>query len=106
LTEPDRRYIGIGALPVVLTDAAGKTLYSGRIYGLPIRECVVIQKSIEFFNDPEPCYKHRGAVHTRIWAEFEQYLEKTGSQPVSIGSLPEELRNAIDISDLRRNELG
>ena len=99
MAEPDRRYIGIGALPVVLTDAAGKTLYSGRVYGLPIRECVVIQKSIEFFNDPEPCYKHRGAVHTRLWAELEQYLEKVGCQPVEIGSLPEELRCVIEIQE-------
>ena len=99
MTEPDRRYIGIGALPVVLTDAAGKTLYSGRIYGLPIRECVVIQKSIEFFNDPEPCYKHRGAVHTRLWAELEQCLVKSGGKPFSIGSLPEELRSALELRE-------
>jgi hypothetical protein len=99
LTEPDRRYIGIGSLPVILTDAAGRTLYSGRIYGLPIRECVVIQKSIEFFNDPEPCYKHRGAVHTRLWAELEQHLEKAGCQPVGIDSLPEELRSAIELRE-------
>ncbi len=41
---------------------------------LPIKEQVLINKSIEFFGDPEPCFIHRSAVLKRLLAEIENYL--------------------------------
>lgn len=43
---------------------------------IPIKESVIINKSIQFFNDPEPCYIHRGAVSMRINEELMEELEK------------------------------
>lgn len=42
---------------------------------LPIKEEVIIKKSIVFFDDPEPCYIHKGAVTMRLIAEIQDSLE-------------------------------
>ena len=47
-------------------------LYEGLWNELPLTEEVILKKSIEFFNDREPCAIHRGAVHMRLLAELEQ----------------------------------
>ncbi|MEG2375023.1 MAG: hypothetical protein RSB43_11560, partial [Niameybacter sp.] len=43
---------------------------------IPIKEAIIIEKSIQFFNDPEPCYIHRGAVYMRINEEVMQIMKK------------------------------
>ena len=48
------------------------TLYEGLWNDIPFAEEIIIKKSIEFFNDNEPCAIHRGAVHMRLLAELEQ----------------------------------
>ena len=53
-------------------------LYDGLFDDLPIAEDVMIAKSIEFFNDKEPCSIHRGAVQVRLVAELEQLLSGPG----------------------------
>ncbi|MBQ1189321.1 MAG: hypothetical protein IIX57_02765, partial [Lachnospiraceae bacterium] len=42
---------------------------------LPIRESVILEKSVEFFDDPEPCHIHRGAVRVRLTAEIQLEIE-------------------------------
>ncbi len=50
----------------------GSVLYDGPWNDLPFAEEVIINKSIEFFDDKEPCEIHRGAVQLRLIAELEQ----------------------------------
>lgn len=47
-------------------------LYEGLWNELPLAENVILEKSIEFFDDKEPCAIHRSAVHVRLLAELEQ----------------------------------
>ena len=49
-------------------------IYQGRWDDLPLSETIIISKSIDFFNDPEPCYIHRDAVRIRLLAELEAGL--------------------------------
>jgi hypothetical protein len=59
-----------------------KTLvFQGNLYQLPLRETVIIEKSIHFFNDHEPCYIHRSAVQIRLIAEIENQLQIGFSTP-------------------------
>jgi len=97
VAEPDRRNVERGSMTVVITDANGNPLYGGKIYGLPIHDYVIIQKSIEFFNDPEPCYIHKGAVYMRIWTEIEQFLAQTDGGPIPLGCFPENLQSYIEL---------
>ena len=45
-------------------------LYSGSLMDLPLKDEWIVKKSIEFFNDPAPCYIHRGAVTVRLLNEI------------------------------------
>lgn len=47
---------------------------SCKITSLPIKEQIIISKSIEFFNDSEPCFIHRSAVMKRLITEIDDYL--------------------------------
>lgn len=51
-----------------------RVIYQGRWDDLPLSENIIIEKSIDFFNDPEPCYIHRDAVRVRLLAELEAGL--------------------------------
>lgn len=53
----------------------GIQLYDGPLKDIPLKESVILSKSVEFFNDPEPCHIHRGAVRVRLAAEIQQELE-------------------------------
>ena len=55
-------------------------LYEGYWTELPLAEEIILEKSIEFFNDKEPCAIHRGAVHLRLLAELEQLFSSSGFQ--------------------------
>lgn len=50
-------------------------IYDGPLKDIPLKEAVILNKSVEFFNDPEPCHIHRGAVRVRLTAEIQQELE-------------------------------
>lgn len=47
-------------------------LYQGLWNDLPLAEEVIIAKSIEFFDDANPCFIHRDAVRVRLLAELEK----------------------------------
>ncbi len=62
---------------------------------LPLRREAVIEKSIEFFQDPNPCLIHEGAVRVRMLSELEAFL-KGREEPVSLGNLPDALRAYLE----------
>ena len=73
-------------IPVVELYAGDKQIYNGNLKDIPLKEAVILEKSIEFFSDPEPCHIHRGAVRVRLTAEIQQELENK-KDPSSPGPL-------------------
>ncbi len=63
-------------------DHCGAILYEGLPANLPFPEEIILQKSVYYFNDPEPCYIHRGAVIMRLAAEIQQTLENACINPI------------------------
>ena len=59
-----------------LRDAEGIIIYDDRIDRMAVKEDHVIELSIQFYNDPEPCFIHRGAVLSRIFVELETALSE------------------------------
>lgn len=49
-------------------------LYEGLLKDIPLKEDILIEKSITFFNDPEPRFIHRNAVRVRLTEELYQEL--------------------------------
>ena len=65
----------VSTTDVTFYDHQGTKLYHGSIQNMNIPEAVILEKSVQFFSDPEPCYIHRGAVVVRLYAEIEDFLQ-------------------------------
>jgi hypothetical protein len=55
---------------LVLYDADKMELFRNFVEKLPVREDLIIAKSLEYFNDDAPCFLHRSAVLQRLFAEL------------------------------------
>ena len=55
---------------MALADEAGTPLYQGPQDQYILPEAEVVRLSILYFNDPEPCAIHRGAVCQRVLMEM------------------------------------
>ena len=82
------------AIVKICISNGGQPRYAGPINELPVGEGVLIAKSIEFYDDPEPCFIHRSAVQARLYAELQQWLESL------YGAMDE---YSVDISDMPPN---
>jgi hypothetical protein len=60
---------------------------------MPISESTIIAKSIDFFNDPEPCFIHRSAVMMRIYLEIEEYIKETGNESICLEEIPKGMQD-------------
>lgn len=67
-------------LPTITVTGKDGVLYQGLLKDIPLKDSVIIEKSIEFFDDPDPCYIHRGAVRVRLTHELFQELQTISDQ--------------------------
>lgn len=62
----------------------GETVcYEGRLDELTLDKKMILQKSMEFFDDPSPCYIHETAVRIRLIGEIEEKLQN-GEDPLPL----------------------
>lgn len=73
----------------VLSDS-GEVLFSADAAEFKPPEKVILELSVEFFSDPEPCEIHRSAVCLRAVSELQEALKI--NETAEIASLPERLR--------------
>lgn len=73
-----------------------------RLTSIPLKEEVIIAKSIEFFDDPEPCMIHRSAVMKRLYIEIDDFFNdalRQGKKQLLWGDIPDFIKEYIDIRD-------
>ena len=63
---------------------------------VPLCRKMVLQKCMEFFHDPNPCFIHQGAAKLRMLHELEAALN-TSEQPVAVTDLPEEMQQYVSV---------
>ncbi len=80
-------------------------LFNGDLHSIPIKESVIISKSIEFFNDHNPCYIHRGAVTVRLLSEIEAYLKTHGDKSLIYDGNTGSVVDYIDMDGIHRMEI-
>jgi len=64
----------------ILKDELGKELASYTVFQLPINETIIIKKSIEFFNDKEPCIIHKNYIKKKLMLEISDYVENVKNE--------------------------
>ena len=67
---------------VRLLSGEGVVILECNFNRLPLKEKVVLEKSVEFFSDPEPCYIHRSAVMVRLLSEIWEFLDDRLNQGI------------------------
>ena len=90
----------MGDIILGFMDEEGKVFFERKLTAMPLREEAIIQRSIEYFNDPEPCMIHRSAVMKRIFMELSEFFNqsiKKRKLELSWNEIPEELRKIIDV---------
>ncbi len=86
------------AAPVFwIFDSSHAPLKCFEAVALPLHRNVVLEKSVEFFQDPNPCAIHEGAVRMRMLGELEAYLKGKGA--VSLSAMPDSLRRYLELGD-------
>ena len=70
---------GKKTLPSLCLYVKDDCIYHDYLKDLPLKERVILEKSMEFFDDPEPCHIHRSAVRTRLTAEIQKECLLRGS---------------------------
>lgn len=76
----------------------GEVFLKTETFCLPLKEKIIIQKSREFFDDPDPCYIHRSAVMNRLYFELEKAAEGLPFQEkLPLGNLPEDIKVYLDL---------
>lgn len=63
-------------IPCIEVRQGESVLYRGTVEELPLDHDAVVQKSIEFFDDANPCYIHETAVRVRLIGEMEKRIEE------------------------------
>lgn len=79
-----------------LRNAQGEAVFDDRIDRLSVEESRVIELSILYFNDPEPCFIHRGAVLSRVFGELEAAC---GEDWTCVELLDNELKRHLSLYD-------
>lgn len=62
----------------------GCMVYQGETEALPLSHDIILEKSMEFFSDPSPCYIHETAVRIRLLGEIEEMLKYVGESSESL----------------------
>lgn len=65
-------------MPVLQLYSGNQLIYHGYLKDVPLKESIILAKSVEFFDDPEPCHIHRSAVRTRLTAEIQKEFTHIG----------------------------
>lgn len=64
-------------LPIIELYYNNQCIYNDILKNLPIKESVILEKSLLFFNDPAPCHIHRTAVQIRLTEELLETIKQT-----------------------------
>lgn len=90
------------ATVLVFIEPSGNIIKKCKITSLPLKEEVIIAKSIEFFNDDSPCFIHRSAVMKRLYSEIEEYFSQHGENRVyewNWDVIPQYIRACLDMGE-------
>ncbi len=86
---------------IIFIDKKGSTNCECKLNSLPFKDEIIIEKSIELFNDREPCIIHRTYVIKKLMLEVSEYLDEVlpdGKGQITLEEVPVNIRELLNIS--------
>jgi hypothetical protein len=79
-----------------------KVLYEGRISDIPIKESAIIQKSIELFDDEDPCIIHQSYVIKEYVDDILNIFKRIDTKLLKVQDYQEQLSflNLDEVEDI------
>ena len=78
-----------------------KTLYEGRISDIAIKEKYIIKKSVEIFDDDDPCIIHQSYVIKEYVDDLLNIFKSSGSTTINVSDYLETL-DFLDYMELEK----
>ncbi|SHH57361.1 hypothetical protein [Clostridium grantii] len=73
-------------------------IFNGLLTNFPIKEELILEKTIEHFEDYDPCFFHRSVVSRWMYFEIEEYLNKIDEEnksEIKWQELPENIKKIL-----------
>ncbi|MDF2700229.1 MAG: hypothetical protein K0Q49_1785 [Haloplasmataceae bacterium] len=74
---------------IVLKTKDGKVIFKGNILDIPIKKDYIIQKSIEIFNDDDPCIIHKSFVIKKVVDELLNHTNLKNKNQINVSDFKE-----------------
>lgn len=87
---------------ITLTGKDGKVIFQGKLASLPLKEEKIIDKSIELFNDGDPCIIHKTYAMKKVMLDIDDYLNTLllhEETKLSWSEVPKEVKHSVDIKE-------
>ncbi len=91
----------INKMKVRIEDNQGKVLVDQKLLNLPLKDKSIVDLSIVYFNDPEPCMIHRSAVMKRMFSEMYDWFMSRGSMSqIHWVEIPDHMKLWLDTEEV------
>ncbi len=87
---------------ILFIDRKGSINHECKLNSLPFKDEIIIGKSIELFNDREPCIIHRTYVMKKLMMEINEYFNEVlpiGKGQIALEEVPNNIRELLNISN-------
>lgn len=87
---------------ITFIDRNGRIELQCKLNSLPLKEEKIIEKSMELFNDPEPCIIHKSYAIRKLLLEIDEYLSEAlpeGKGQIMCENIPQYIRELLCIND-------
>ncbi len=87
---------------IIFIDKKGSTNLECKLNSLPLKDEKIIEKSIELFNDREPCIIHRSFVMKKLMLEINEYfieVLQNGKGQIALEEIPKNIIGLLNISN-------
>lgn len=90
------------AKKITFIDVNGATQLECKFNSLPLKDEKIIEKSVELFNDHEPCVIHKSFAMKKLLFEIDEYFNQvlpSGKGQIICETIPDNIRGLLNIND-------
>ncbi len=85
----------------IIITKEGKTIYDGRISDIPLKEEYIIKKSVDLFDDDDPCIIHQSYVIKEYVDELLHIFKCANTKQINVSDHIEDL-SFLDYMELEK----